>query len=463
MIQVNENKYETTIVFKTKEIDFYFKILFMRIVIIALALSMLCSCKKNNDNGTPQTPTPVPTANFLLQWQKAMGGSSIDLANSVAATPDGGCIIAGKTNSNNGDINGLQFHGASDFWIVKLNSGGTIEWQKVLGGTSDEEPKSIIRTSDGGYAIAGLTNSTDGDVVPGSHGGNHSDAWVVKLNSTGNIVWQKVFGGSLGDQALSLTESSNGDLTVAGLTLSTDGNFSGNHGQQEMWVIRLTSTGNFLWQKLLGGSNADEAHSIIATSDGGSIIAGLSRSNNGDVSGNHGDADCWIVKLNTTGDITWQKSFGGSGFEYGKSIAATSDGGFIVAGYTESNNGDISGYHGGGDAWVFKITNSGTIVWQNPVGYSSNEGANSVTIASSGDIVIAGGGSSDCWISKLKSDGSLVNLKVFGGSEADWFESVTTLANGEFVAVGNAASNNGDVSGYHGGNYDAWAVKLKFQ
>ena len=406
------------------------------------------------------------TGSFLLQWQKALGGTEIDNANSVAATSDGGCIIAGKASSNDGDITG--FHGGGDFWIIKLNSNGAIEWQKALGGTSSDEAKSIIASSDGGYVVVGVTSSIDGNVVPGSHG-TISDAWVVKLNSTGNIIWQKVFGGNLGDQAFSVTECSNGDLLIAGLSLSTDGNFAGNHGQQDMWVMRLTNTGNLIWQKLLGGSSADQALSIIATSDGGSIIAGISRSNDGDVSGNHGDADCWIVKLNTTGDITWQKSFGGSGFEYANSIAVTSDGGFIIAGPTESNNGDISGYHGGSDAWVFKITSAGNIVWQKSLGDGTNEIAKSIAITPSGDIVVAGLQGIDCcngfncWITKLKSDGNIVEQKILGGSEADWFESVTAVANGEFIAVGYTASSNGDVSGYHGGYYDGWAVKFKFQ
>ena len=229
-----------------------------------------------------------------------------------------------------------------------------IEWQKCLGGTSEDIAYSIQQTSDGGFIVAGETLSNDGD-VSGNHGGR--DAWVVKLNSSGDIIWKKCLGGTDHDFAYSIQQTSDGGFIVAGLTGSNDGDVSGNHGGSDAWVVKLNSSGNILWQKCLGGTDGDYANSIQQTSDGGFIVAGETESNDGDVSGNHGGFDSWVVKLNSSGNIEWQKCLGGTGWDWENSIQQTSDGGFIVAGYTNSNDGDVSGNHGSKDYWVVKLTN----------------------------------------------------------------------------------------------------------
>ena len=228
-----------------------------------------------------------------------------------------------------------------------------IEWQKCLGGTSWDYAKSIQQTSGGGFIVAGETWSNDGDVS-----GNHGivDSWIVKLNSSGDIIWQKCFGGTDDDVAFSIQQTSDGGFIVAGYTSSNDGDVSGNHGGGDYWVVKLDSSGTIQWQKCLGGTDNDEAKSIQQTSDGGYIVAGETWSNDGDVSGNHGNSDYWVVKLNSSGDIEWQKCLGGTVKDIAKTIQQTSDGGFIVAGYTNSNDGDVSGIHGDYyDFWVVKL------------------------------------------------------------------------------------------------------------
>ncbi len=199
----------------------------------------------------------------------------------------------------------------------------------------------------------GGTFSNDGDVS-----GNHGivDSWIVKLNSSGDIIWQKCFGGTDDDVAFSIQQTSDGGFIVAGYTSSNDGDVSGNHGGGDYWVVKLDSSGTIQWQKCLGGTDNDEAKSIQQTSDGGYIVAGETWSNDGDVSGNHGNSDYWVVKLNSSGDIEWQKCLGGTVKDIAKTIQQTSDGGFIVAGYTNSNDGDVSGIHGDYyDFWVVKL------------------------------------------------------------------------------------------------------------
>jgi len=194
--------------------------------------------------------------------------------------------------STDGDVNGN--HGDADYWIVKLNSTGNIMWQKSYGGSSADYAESIKQTTDGGYIIAGFSESTDGDVTE-NYG--YADYWIVKLNSTGNIMWQKSYGGSSRDEAFSIQQTSDGGYIVAGYSESTDGDVTGNYSEYDYWVVKLNSTGNIMWQKCLGGSGTDWAFSIQKTADSGYIVAGRSHSTDGDVTGHHGDADFWVVKL----------------------------------------------------------------------------------------------------------------------------------------------------------------------
>src|SRR5580765_679110 len=170
------------------------------------------------------------------------------------------------------------------------------------------------------------------------------------------LQWQKSYGGSENDFAFSIKQITDGGYIVAGQTASNNGNVHGNHGDEDYWVIRLNKTGTLKWQKALGGTADESAFAVQQTTDGGFIVAGQSSSSNGNVTGNHGNLDFWVVKLDGNGNLTWQKSLGGSNSDFATSIQQTFDGGYIVAGGSCSNNGDVSGHHGNvsflSDYWV---------------------------------------------------------------------------------------------------------------
>jgi hypothetical protein len=429
-------------------------------ITIFLALILLNGV---NNKSYAQAPT--------IQWQKCLGGTVTDEANSIQQTSDGRFIVAGYTFSNDGDVSGN--HGNSDYWVVKLNSSGDILWQRCLGGTDDDYAYSIQQTSDGGFIVAGQTYSNDGD-VSGNHG--YDDAWVVKLNSSGDIEWQKCLGGTDDDYAYSIQQTSDGGFIVTGYTESNDGDVSGNHsnwGWDDAWVVKLNSSGDIEWQKCLGGTNDDRAYSIQQTSNGGFIVAGYTYSNDGDVSGNHGYWDTWVVKLNSSGDIEWQKCLGGTSDDYANSIQQTSDGGFIVAGRTNSNDGDVSANHGGySDAWIVKLNSSGDIEWQKCLGGTSDDYANSIQQTSDSGFIVAGytssndgdvagnhGVYSDAWVVKLNSSGDIEWQKCLGGTSGDYANSIQQTSDSGFIVVGYTFSNDYDVSENHGYD-DAWVVKL---
>ena len=174
----------------------------------------------------------------------------------------------------------------------------------------------------------------------------------------------KTLGGSNVDDAQSIRQTTDGGYIIAGSSNSGDGDISGNHGNYDYWIVKLDSNGNMQWQKSLGGSSMDMAQSIQQTSEGGYIVAGSSSSNDGDVSGNHGGGDYWIVKLDINGNIQWQKSLGGSSSEQVNSVQQTFDGGYIIAGTTVSTDGDITVSYGNNDFWVVKLDSGGNMQWQ---------------------------------------------------------------------------------------------------
>src|SRR5690606_4513312 len=360
-----------------------------------------------------------------IAWQKSLGGSNGDSSKSIKQTVDGGYIVAGSSGSNDGDVTGN--HGGSDFWITKINSGGTIEWQKSLGGSSDEQAHSVQQTADNGYVVAGLSVSSDGDV--GGNQGNY-DFWIVKLSPSGSIQWQNSLGGSESDTAYDIKQTSDGGYLILGNSSSMDGDVTGNHGFADYWLVKLNANGMLEYQNSFGGSGFDLAREIQLTNDGGHILVGNSASNDGDVTGNHGSGDYWVVKISQTGSLVWQKSFGGSDGDYANSIKQTEDGGYIIAGTSYSNDGDVTESYGNGDYWIIKISETGNIEWQKSFGGSGEDIANEIQVVAGGYIVIGGTestdgdvsgnhGNVDYWIIKLSESGDLQWQKALGGSAFD--------------------------------------------
>lgn len=403
----------------------------------------------------------------VIQWQQSYGGSGNDYANDIQPTPDGGYIMVGSSTSNNGNLTINQ--GNADCWVVKLNATGTLQWQKSLGGSANEVARSVANTADGGYIIAGGTGSNDGDAT-GNHGGLN-DYWVVKLNASGNIQWQKTFGGSNNDEAEVIQATADGGYIIAGASNSNNGNVSGNHGNYDAWIIKIDGTGNLLWQKSLGGTGTDEAEAFMTTADGGFIMAALSSSNNGDVIGNQGSFDYWIVKLDATGNIQWQQSYGGSGGDEPTCIQTTADGGYIVGGITASTNGNVTGNNGLYDYWVVKLNSSGNLQWQTALGGSSMEIAYGIQPTPDGGYIIAGNSGStngnvtgnhggyDGWVAKLNANGILQWQKSIGSTAADGMAALLNANDNGYIVVGYNSAANGDVTANQGGA-DCWVVKL---
>ncbi len=413
--------------------------------------------------------TSSPVLDFetrFIKWQKCFGGTVGDFAYSVQQTSDGGYIVAGYTYSNDGDVSGN--HGSYDFWVVKLTYDGTLSWQKCLGGGSDDLAYSIQQTADGGYIVAGYTESNDGD-VSGNNGGR--DFWVVKLTYDGTLSWQKCLGGTSDEIAYSIQQTADGGYIVAGHTTSNDGDVFGNHGNNDFWVVKLTSDGTLSWQNCLGGTRSEYAYSIQQTADGGYIVAGETLSNDGDVSGNHGSYDFWVVKLTSDGTLSWQNCLGGTSIDVAYSILQTADGGYIVAGHTYSNDKDVSGNHGGRDFWVVKLTSDGSLSWQKCLGGVSDDLAYSIQQTADGGYIVAGHttsndgdvfgnhGNNDFWVVKLTSNAILSWQKCLGGGSDDLAYSIQQSTDGGYIVAGYTYSNDGDVSGIHGSTRsDFWVV-----
>lgn len=411
-----------------------------------------------------------------IEWQKSFGGSSNDYAYSIQQATDG-YITVGRSASNDGDVSGhygtTSYH---DAWIVKLNNNGGIQWQKSIGGSNYDEAWSVQRTTDGGYIIAGDSASNDGNVTV-NHGSY--DYWVVKLDNNGNIQWQKSFGGSSVDIAYSVQQTTDGGYIVAGNSFSNDGDVIGHHGTTaygDFWILKLNSSGNIQWQKTLGGSHYDQATSIQQTTDAGYIIAGSSWSTDGDVTNNHGSWDYWVVKLDSSGNLQWQKSLGGSDYDNAQSVQQTTDGGYIIAGQSRSTDGDISGHHGGSDnfdAWIVKLNGNGNLQWQKSLGGSRDDGV-VIRQTTDGGYIAAGASKSndgdvsghygtsnyyDIWVVKLSANGIIQWQKSIGGSNDDGAYSILQTTDNGYVIAGYSASNDNDATGNHG-VYDYWVVKL---
>jgi hypothetical protein len=289
-------------------------------------------------------------ASGTIVWEKYFGGGGSERGLKILNTSDGGYLISGETESSDGDVSGN--HGQYDLWLIKLDANGNKLWQKTYGGTGIDVKGTIAPTTDGGYLLTGYTNSSDGDITAGPGGG---DLVVFKLDASGNKIWNKIYGGSKWESVASIIATKDGGSIIVGSTDSNDGDVSGNHSSDEdMWVLKLDNNGQKTWQATLGSTDWENGYSITQMTDGSYMALGFTYGNDGDVAGNHGDKDYWVVKLSNTGKKLWQRPFGGPDSDWPNAVTATSDSGFVVAGLAKGDGGDVTGINGVSKGWVVR-------------------------------------------------------------------------------------------------------------
>jgi Secretion system C-terminal sorting domain len=350
----------------------------------------------------------------------------------------------------------------------------TIEWQQCFGGTEREETRNIMQFK-GQYFVVGTTESSDGDVTF-NHGSG--DAWLIKTDNWGNMIWQKTYGGTMGDSFTRIFKDDNGDIFLLGGSNSSDGDLSNDPypGTFDYWILKTDSTGQIIWNKILGGNMSEVLWTGTTTQDGGIVALGWSNSIDGEVSANYGLYDMWMIKLNTDGETEWDFAIGNNTMNWGHAILQTNDGGYLIGGDSfEGEGGNLNcNWHGAADAVLIKLDSLRNIEWQKCYGGSDHDGLKDIIKTTDGYIVLAYSrsydgdvsglhGEADIWVLKIDTIGNIIWQKCFGGSEIDFSYNLIKSNDGNFVIVGETHSNDGDVLGNHSlseHDSDIWIIKI---
>ena len=403
-----------------------------------------------------------------LKAQTTLGGTGDEIGYTMISTRDGGFAIVGGTNSGDGDFR-VPVSNGGDAYLAKYNKHRQLEWAKTMGGTGEDNFTGVAQTSDGGYIAVGQSESTDGD-IGGNHGG--FDVLVVKFSASGNMEWQKSFGGSGDEFGEAVVPTFYGGYAIVAFTNSDDGNVSGNHntdGNFDGWFIQVGAKGNMLFQHCYGGSDFDGFFGMVPSSNGSFILEGASGSIDGDVSGNHGNGDAWIVKVNAFGKIVWQKCVGGSGSDGdgNNDITTTTDGNVVIDGGSNSTDGDINAQNDTAVSFAAKLNSStGNIIWSKSYADPSLRNGGGIFATSDGGAVECGAVAPgfdnttfDVLISKFDRNGNQEWYKRLGGSDFDGAITGYELPNHDLNIVCLTKSADGDVKNNHGG-VDEWIIKL---
>ena len=340
-------------------------------------------------------------------WSHTYGGAEWDWFFFAEQTADGGYINAGETGSFGA--------GGYDFWLVRTDANGAPLWSRTYGGSEYERCHSAAATSDGGYVLAGDTRS---------FGLGDYDIWLLKVNSDGDSLWSRTFGGTESDRCLCVQQTSDGGYILAGETSSFDVD------RGDLWIVRTNSQGDSLWSNAFGGVEWDGCTSAEQTSDGGYILAGWTRSFG---AGNH---DFWLVKTDENGDSLWSRTFGGADDDYCHCVHQTADGGYVLTGQTWSFG---PGWH---DFWLVRTDANGDSLWSRTYGGDLSEFCYCAWPTSDGGYVLVGqtqsfgAGNFDVWLVRVSSDGTQLWDRTFGGSESDGCFDVRSTSDGGYVLAG---------------------------
>jgi hypothetical protein len=417
-----------------------------------------------------------------ITGQKTIGGNSFDgFKVDVTVTRDGGLVVGGSSTSNKSGEKTQNFRGSTDCWVLKLK-GGKIQWDRTFGGNITENFKAVIQTSDGGYALIGESDSYI-SVEKDEYSRGDLDYWLVKLDKDGNIQWNKTIGGFGRELIDNIVQTADGGFILAGTSDSYPAYEKTGfpRGATDYWVVKVDRNGQVLWDKTIGGSAFEFCTGLALTRDGGMIINGFSESNiSGEKTENsRGGFDYWVVKLDKQGNIQWDKTIGGDGTDLNRGIYQNVDGSYVINGMSNSNiSGEKSEMSRGFfDYWTVMLDKNGHLLRDKTIGGSGDDievwsiektsdggyvfgGASNSNI--SGEKSEASRGDFDYWVVKLRADLSLEWEKTIGGNNFDVVHSVREVKKDQYVIAGMSLSFiSGDKTEDSRGDFDYWLVWLE--
>jgi len=349
------------------------------------------------------------------QWIRTYTNRKYDYAYAAVRSSEGGYVFAGKTSYNFSS-------GGYDGWLVKVNELGYVEWDKTYGEEDDEGANSLVKTSDGGYALAGFARQPVSGV---------GDFWLLKTDSYGNMEWNRTYEGDGNDEAFSALQTSDGGYLLAGRTWTPERG-------GDIWLVKTDSAGNEQWTKTFGGNVGENAYSLIHTPYGGYVIAGYTSSYGA------GGGDFWLIKVDSYGNVEWNKTYGGWHSDIAYSIVNTDDGGYALAGDTESYG---MGYT---DGWLIKVDSTGNAQWNRTYGGRDWDMIRSLIQTPDGGFVFAGytessgSGQEDFWLVKTDSSGNELWRKTYGDWDMNFGHCVLETVGGEYLVAGSTGWVDGD-------------------
>jgi hypothetical protein len=395
----------------------------------ALALTPFSkNTQKTKNQFLDTTPIPFPSSNG---WMKTFGGNDSDTGNSVRQTSDGGYIVVGSTFSFG--------TGQADFWVIKTDSNGNKLWDKTFGGLYWDIPTDVKQTNDKGYIITGRTHS---------FGAGNIDVWVIKLDETGNVQWNKTYGTQYYEGGIESQQTTDGGYIIIGSkNLSLFSSY-------DVWLIKIDD-GNEQWNRTFGGQSADFGHSVKQMTDGAFIIAGSTHSYG---TKNNSTAAFWLIKTDQYGTMQWNRTYGGTTYDTASSVQRTTDGGYIIIGsknIAEPSKADI---------WLIKTNQYGEEQWNKTYGGIMDDyGYETYQTSDGGYIIIGttssyGAGDEDAWMIKTDTYGNVQWSKTYGGKSDDTGDSFNQTMDGGYIITGYTAS-------YGKKNYttDLWLIKTDSQ